>query len=143
MIMAQWLPLLTSQSDVDATLESMQQAGVKVLRTWVKPQIVSFGEGYTDEPQGIQCYQRDGIAECAGNESDLLPGMCFVMVTILSWSSISVQVWNSSQWVLNDGPQGLQRLDNVIKSAEKHDIKVIVAFTNNWFVGSHKSTDLN
>ena len=51
--MAQWLPLLTSQSDVDATLESMQQAGVKVLRTWVKPQIVTFGEGYTDEPKGF------------------------------------------------------------------------------------------
>ena len=83
-IMAQWLPLLTSQSDVDATLESMQQAGVKVLRTWVKPQIVSFGEGYTDEPQGLQCYQRVGTAECARNESDLLPGMCVVMVTILS-----------------------------------------------------------
>lgn len=43
-----------------------------------------------------------------------------------------MQVWNSSEWQLNDGPQGLQRLDNVISEAEKHDIKVIVAFTNNW-----------
>ncbi|KAK1231235.1 hypothetical protein PQX77_005640 [Marasmius sp. AFHP31] len=42
------------------------------------------------------------------------------------------QVWNSSEWVLNDGPQGLQRLDYVIKTAAENDIKVILAFTNNW-----------
>ncbi|KAL0580373.1 hypothetical protein V5O48_001618 [Marasmius crinis-equi] len=42
------------------------------------------------------------------------------------------QVWNSSEWVLNDGPQGLQRLDYVIETAAKNDIKVILAFTNNW-----------
>ncbi|KIJ55798.1 glycoside hydrolase family 5 protein [Sphaerobolus stellatus SS14] len=42
------------------------------------------------------------------------------------------QIWNSSEWVLNDGPQGLQRLDNVINTAEKYGIKVILAFTNNW-----------
>lgn len=42
------------------------------------------------------------------------------------------QVWNSSQWELNDGPQGLQRLDHVIETAGKYGIKVIVAFTNNW-----------
>ncbi|KAK7463661.1 hypothetical protein VKT23_005602 [Stygiomarasmius scandens] len=42
------------------------------------------------------------------------------------------QVWNSSEWVLNDGPQGLERLDFVIQTAAEHDIKVILAFTNNW-----------
>ncbi|KAF8168024.1 glycoside hydrolase superfamily [Crassisporium funariophilum] len=43
------------------------------------------------------------------------------------------QVWNSSEWVLNDGPQGLQRLDYVIETAGKYGIKVIIAFTNNWY----------
>ncbi|KAJ3490535.1 hypothetical protein NLI96_g1372 [Meripilus lineatus] len=42
------------------------------------------------------------------------------------------QLWNSSQWILNDGPQGLQRLDYVIESAGKHNIKIILAFANNW-----------
>ncbi|PFH54548.1 glycoside hydrolase family 5 protein [Amanita thiersii Skay4041] len=42
------------------------------------------------------------------------------------------QVWNSSEWTLNDGPQGFQRLDNVINTAGKYGIKVILAFTNNW-----------
>lgn len=45
-----------------------------------------------------------------------------------------IQVWNDSNWVLNDGPQGLQRLDYVIETAGKYNIKVIVAFTNNWRV---------
>ena len=31
----QWLPLLTSPSDVETTFKSMKQAGIKVLRTWV------------------------------------------------------------------------------------------------------------
>ncbi|KAF7339387.1 Glycoside hydrolase family 5 protein [Mycena sanguinolenta] len=42
------------------------------------------------------------------------------------------QVWNNSDWTLNDGPQGLERLDNVLNTALKYDIRVILAFTNNW-----------
>jgi len=42
------------------------------------------------------------------------------------------QVWNSSEWILNEGPQGLERLDNVINTAGKYDIKLVVTFTNNW-----------
>ena len=48
----------------------------------------------------------------------------------------SGKVWNSSEWSLNDGPQGLQRLDYVLDAAEKHGIKVILAFTNNWCFSS-------
>ncbi|KAJ7837516.1 glycoside hydrolase [Mycena olivaceomarginata] len=33
------------------------------------------------------------------------------------------QVWNDGDWTLNDGSQGLQRLDNVLKVALKYDIK--------------------
>ncbi|KAG6853766.1 hypothetical protein C0991_001596, partial [Blastosporella zonata] len=42
------------------------------------------------------------------------------------------QVWNSGDWILNDGPQGLERLDYVIEAAGKYGIKVILTFTNNW-----------
>lgn len=41
-----------------------------------------------------------------------------------------------SDWTLNDGPQGLQRLDNDIETAGRYDIKVILAFTNNSFGSS-------
>ena len=33
---------------------------------------------------------------------------------------------------INDGPYGLQRLDYVVRSAERHEIKLIVNFVNNW-----------
>ncbi|RXW23472.1 hypothetical protein EST38_g2388 [Candolleomyces aberdarensis] len=42
------------------------------------------------------------------------------------------QVWDKDGWRLNDGPQGLKRLDNVIQTAGKYGIKIILAFTNNW-----------
>ncbi|KAF9270296.1 glycoside hydrolase [Marasmius fiardii PR-910] len=66
------------------------------------------------------------------------------------------QVWNSSEWILNDGPQGLQRLDYVVETATKNDIKLILAFTNNcdnngeqgmelyinWIAGSGNTHDI-
>lgn len=42
------------------------------------------------------------------------------------------ELWNSSDWILNDGPQGLQRLDYVVQVAGKYDIKIILTLTNNW-----------
>ncbi|KAF5015365.1 hypothetical protein F66182_13329, partial [Fusarium sp. NRRL 66182] len=33
---------------------------------------------------------------------------------------------------INTGADGLQRLDYVVKSAEAHDIKLIINFVNNW-----------
>ncbi|EIN14754.1 hypothetical protein PUNSTDRAFT_154760 [Punctularia strigosozonata HHB-11173 SS5] len=92
-----WLPLLTSDADVEKTLNDMQAAGVKVLCTW-----------------GFNAITGSELA--GAKQSDLT----------------YYQVWNSSKWVLNDGPQGLQCLDHVIEAAGKHNIKVILAFTNNW-----------
>ena len=34
--------------------------------------------------------------------------------------------------VINDGPNGLQKLDTVIKLAEKHGLFVLPSLTNNW-----------
>ena len=34
--------------------------------------------------------------------------------------------------VINDGPDGLQRLDAVVAAAEKHNVKLIMPFVNNW-----------
>jgi len=43
------------------------------------------------------------------------------------------QVWNQDgTYTLNEGPQGLQRLDYVVKAAKKYGIKLIIPFTNNW-----------
>lgn len=52
------------------------------------------------------------------------------------------QLWNGTDWTLNDGEQGLKRLDNVIATAGKYGIKVILAFTNNWYLHSLSSSAL-
>ncbi|KAF9562440.1 glycoside hydrolase [Agrocybe pediades] len=92
-----WLPLLTSQDDVRSTFKQMQDAGVKVLRTW-------------------------GFNAINGSE----------LAGALQSGLTYYQVWNSSEWTLNEGPQGLERLDFVINTAGEYGIKVILAFTNNW-----------
>ncbi|KAF5356008.1 hypothetical protein D9756_003830 [Leucocoprinus leucothites] len=92
-----WLPLLTSQEDVETTFKEMQSGGVKVVRTW-------------------------GFNAINGSE----------LAGALESNLTYYQVWNSSDWTLNDGPQGLQRLDHVVETAGKYGIKLIVAFTNNW-----------
>jgi len=57
---------------------------------------------------------------------------CVEIVISLKSSYLYSQVWNSTNWTLNEGPQGLERLDYVIKTAGTYGIKVILAFTNNW-----------
>ncbi|KAH9937103.1 glycoside hydrolase superfamily [Fomitopsis serialis] len=52
--------------------------------------------------------------------------------TALSTNLTYYQVWNTSDWTLNEGPQGLQRLDYVVSSAAQHGIRLILTFTNNW-----------
>ncbi|KAJ7783891.1 glycoside hydrolase [Mycena maculata] len=100
-----WLPLLTTTEDVETTLQQMHGAGVKVLRTW----------GFN----AINASELDGA---------LQSNLTYYQARIRSLDAI----WNNSDWSLNDGPQGLQRLDNVLKIAAKYDIRVILAFTNNW-----------
>ncbi|KAL4266909.1 glycosyl hydrolase 5 (cellulase A) family protein [Pleurotus pulmonarius] len=92
-----WLPLLTEQDDVESTFQSMQDAGIKVLRTW----------GFN----AINATELNGALDS---------GLTYY------------QVWNSSEWALNPGPQGLQRLDKVIETAGRHGIRIILTFTNNW-----------
>lgn len=53
--------------------------------------------------------------------------------------NIFFQLWGGSEsdglpYTLNEGPQGLPRLDYVVASAAKHDIRLILTFTNNWCV---------
>jgi len=42
------------------------------------------------------------------------------------------QILNSTGSFLNFGPEGLQRLDYVVSSAERHGLKLILNFVNNW-----------
>ena len=42
------------------------------------------------------------------------------------------QSWKDGKQKINYGKDGLQAFDNVVKQAEKYDIKLLVALTNNW-----------
>lgn len=55
----------------------------------------------------------------------------------ISFENQTSEVWFQSfiegqPPVINTGPNGLQQLDAVVASAEKHGIKLIIPFVNNW-----------
>lgn len=52
--------------------------------------------------------------------------------TALATNLTYYQVWNGTRFTTNYGEQGLKRLDYVVKAAAKYDVKLILAFTNNW-----------
>ena len=96
----------------------MADAGIKVARTWGGTSF-SGDCGRSDYWQPIQAFNAVNATE--------LP-------TALETNLTYYQVWNGSDWTLNEGPQGLQRLDYVVQSATQHGIKLILTFTNNWYV---------
>ena len=49
-----------------------------------------------------------------------------------SAGTVWFQLLANGQQTINTGADGLQRLDYVVKSAEAHDIKLIINFVNNW-----------
>lgn len=49
-----------------------------------------------------------------------------------SSGTVWFQLLANGQQTINTGADGLQRLDYVVKSAEAHDIKLIINFVNNW-----------
>lgn len=46
--------------------------------------------------------------------------------------TVYFQSFSGSSATINTGANGLQRLDAVVKAAEKHGIKLIINFVNNW-----------
>ncbi|OAL50136.1 glycoside hydrolase [Pyrenochaeta sp. DS3sAY3a] len=46
--------------------------------------------------------------------------------------TVYFQAFSGSSATINTGANGLQRLDAVVKAAEKHGIKLIINFVNNW-----------
>ncbi|GAA0900822.1 hypothetical protein GCM10009557_76860 [Virgisporangium ochraceum] len=42
------------------------------------------------------------------------------------------QYWDGTKPAYNDGPDGLQKLDYVLASARRHNIRLVIPLTNNW-----------
>lgn len=60
--------------------------------------------------------------------------------TALATNLTYYQVWNGTRFTTNYGEQGLKRLDYVVKAAAKYDVKLILAFTNNWYALSDRKS---
>lgn len=54
------------------------------------------------------------------------------VTTIPSSGTVYFQSFSGSTATINTGANGLQRLDAVVKAAEKNGIKLIINFVNNW-----------
>ncbi|KAJ5109535.1 hypothetical protein N7456_006210 [Penicillium angulare] len=52
--------------------------------------------------------------------------------TVPSSGTVYYQLLSDGTATINTGSDGLERLDYVVSSAEKHDIKLIINFVNNW-----------
>lgn len=52
--------------------------------------------------------------------------------TVPGSGTVYFQSFSGSTATINTGANGLQRLDAVVKAAEKHGIKLIINFVNNW-----------
>ncbi|MFG2044156.1 cellulase family glycosylhydrolase [Dactylosporangium sp. NPDC048998] len=47
-------------------------------------------------------------------------------------NGVSLQYWGGTRPAYNDGPDGLQRLDYVLKAARDRGIRLVIPLTNNW-----------
>lgn len=103
---AYWLPFLPKQNDVSKTFTSFKAAGFKVMRTW----------GFNDKNE---TFVPGGLPKYGGEGAGGSP------VYFQSWSQNGTQT-------INYGKNGLQVFDNIVKTAERYQIKLLVALTNNW-----------
>ena len=99
----------------------MSAAGIKVVRTW------AF----------------NGVFSALINT-----GFCFITERYLDVDTIPAngtwfQLIANGTTVINDGPNGLQKLDTVVKLAEKHGLFVVFSLTNNWNPGPNQTAGIS
>ena len=102
-----------SDSEVKNVFDDAKDMGLSVIRVWGNLD-VGKKTGNTDS-KGHQVFEgnNDGDGQKDG---------------------IYFQYWDDAAGrpVVNEGADGLRRLDYVIKQAEDHDMKLIITFTNYW-----------
>lgn len=101
-----------SHNEIDNVIEDASNAGLKVIRTW----------GHLDV--GIKTDQMNGNTPVFQDNSD---GMG-------SKDGVYIQYFDKDlkKPVVNEGEDGLGRLDYAIYKAGQEDVKLILTLTNNW-----------
>jgi len=104
-----WLPTLESNDDIWNVLANISSLGIKVVRLW------AFNGLF------IAIQLRDDLIVEIIIDVETIPGTG-------TW----FQLVQNGTTTINDGPNGLQKLDTVIQMAEQHGLYVILSLTNNW-----------
>ncbi len=101
---------MATDDDIDVTLKSIAAAGFKVVRTWAFNDVSS-------KPTSGPYFQ-----------------VCIISPLSLSYglNFYSQKILQGGKAVINDGTDGLQRLDKVVATADKYGIKLLFSLTNNW-----------
>lgn len=103
-----------SKSEVKNVFDDASKMGLKVIRIWGNLD-VGKKTGKVDSQSGHEVFEgnNDGTGEKDG---------------------VYFQYWDdkAGKPVVNDGEDGLRRLDYVIKQAEEHNMKLVITFTNYW-----------
>ncbi|KAJ6264069.1 hypothetical protein Dda_0210 [Drechslerella dactyloides] len=115
---AYYLPFSNNYADNLAGLTAARKVGLKVMRTWC------FNDrNATFDEAGMPKYYPD-------------------------WTGTWFTEWKDGTYTINYGPDGLQKLDNVVKAAEAANVKLVMTLTNNWadyggmdFYGQRKVID--
>lgn len=101
---------MNSNEDINNTLANISAAGIKVVRVW------AFNGLYND----ILLYC---ITHCFFSNAD---------VETIPDSGTWFQLISNNTITINNGTNGLQKLDTVIQLAEEHGLFVMLSLTNNW-----------
>lgn len=103
-----------SKSEVKNVFDDASKMGLKVIRIWGNLD-VGKKTGKVDSQSGHEVFEgnNDGTGEKDG---------------------VYFQYWDdeAGKPVVNEGEDGLRRLDYVIKQAEEHNMKLVITFTNYW-----------
>ena len=102
------------KENVDELMKDAKDMGITVIRTWGNLDVGTKLEGEVDT-DGHQMFE--GSVDGPGQKD-----------------GIYFQYWDAEKGkpVLNEGEDGVQKLDYAIAAAEKNGIKLIITFTNYW-----------
>ena len=90
---------------------------------------------------GVNCYflaycndtsRRAAITTAKAMGATVIRSWAFLAIDNFTPGRVAFQYFKDGNIVVNDGPDGLQRLDALIKAAEDLDVKLILPLINHW-----------
>jgi len=99
---------MATDYDIDLTFHDIATIAFKVVRTWA----------FNDVPS----------KPSSGTYFQVLFYRCFFFIFVY----LGRKILQNGKATINEGSDGLQRLDKVVDTAKKYGVKVLLTLTNNW-----------